>query len=85
VISAPLWSAARPDLCWECQNLVLDETHLPFWKDRRAKLQDDLKTATTNDDFALAQLCKQRLEQCIMVLNKLENTETTATENSNPG
>ncbi|AXO15449.1 hypothetical protein TH15_15870 [Thalassospira profundimaris] len=85
VISAPLWSAARPDLCWECQNLVLDETHLPFWKDRRVKLQDDLKTATTNDDFALAQLCKQRLEQCIMVLNKLETTETAAAENSNPG
>jgi integrase len=71
VMRAPLWSAARPDLCWECRNLVVaDDTHLEYWQERLATQRMIISNAG-NEDFALAMLARQRAAQCITVLHKM--------------
>lgn len=75
VLRAPLWSAARPDLCWECRNLVVDNTHADFWTERLAGLREDLSDATERGEVALAALCTERIAQCLMILSKLGITE----------
>ena len=75
VLRAPLWSAARPDLCWECRNLVVDETHADFWTKRLAGLREDLSGARERGEVGLAALCTERIAQCLMILAKLGITE----------
>ena len=78
VLRAPLWSAARPDLCCECQNLVIDETHADFWTKRLAGLRKDLSVAEGRGEAALAALCTERIAQCLMIFAKLGITEEAA-------
>ncbi|MTJ93602.1 MAG: site-specific integrase [Desulfovibrio sp.] len=75
MLRAPLWSAARPDLCWECKNLVVaNNMHMAFWQDRLAKQTGAIEDAEAQGDIALAMLCRQRAAQCLAVLKKMEQS-----------
>ena len=71
VLRNPLWSAARPDLCWECENLIVDDSHSQFWLERAASLRAQLVDAEQTRDEAFAMLCKQRISQCGVVLDRM--------------
>jgi integrase len=65
---APLWTAAQPDICWECANLVPDDTHKAFWIERLQNMRAALAGAVADSNKALELLCRRREAQSLMVL-----------------
>lgn len=65
---APLWTAAQPDICWECANLVPDDTHKAFWIERLQMVRAALAAAVEDGNKAVELLCCRREAQSFMVL-----------------
>lgn len=70
-MKVPLWSAARPDICWDCHNLVVSSEHENFWMGRLVQTRTTLDAALVQNDIALALLSRDRLAQCVVVLQKM--------------
>jgi hypothetical protein len=71
VMPAPLWSAARADVCWDCENLVLSPEHGVFWQARWARHERALHAAIASDDACVASLARTRMAQCVVMLARL--------------
>ncbi|WAJ26669.1 hypothetical protein [Antarcticirhabdus aurantiaca] len=71
VMPAPLWSAARADVCWDCENLVLSPEHGVFWQARWSRHHKALKAAVASDDACVASLARTRMAQCAVMLARL--------------
>ncbi|KQT44467.1 hypothetical protein ASG43_14080 [Aureimonas sp. Leaf454] len=70
VMPTPLWSAARPDVCWECENLALSPDHAAFWRARWDRYDEVYKSATASGEAGLASLSRLRMAQCASVLSR---------------
>jgi integrase len=75
VLRMPVWSAARPDLCWECKNLLVDPSHAEFWRDRLTVQRAALENAEAAGDEGLAMLCRDRVAQSLNVLERVRLKE----------
>lgn len=71
VMPSPLWSAARPDICWECENVVFSGEHGTFWRERWQRHKAVHASAAASGDESLACLARTRMAQCASVLSRL--------------
>jgi hypothetical protein len=70
-LTQPLWTAASPDICWECDNLVYDDSHLSFWIDRLADIRAAIQESTEADNVALRLYEQKREAQTLMILKNM--------------
>jgi hypothetical protein len=70
-LTQPFWTAAGPDLCWECDNLLYDDSNFAFWINRLTELRASIAEAVENDNVALRLLEERREAQALIVLKNM--------------